>query len=249
MTCKQHKLGIILAAGLGERLCKYGDKGTIKPLSLINDLSLLLRTIYSHEVAGRDFIVIVVGWQSDVIKKSILSEYNGSIELKFVYNEQYRLKNGISVISARPYVEEEFILTMADHILDRSIMELASRQHAPLGGASLCVDYKLDTIFDMGDATKVLEEDGFIRKIGKDIAPYNCVDTGVFIGTVGLIEAIDRVYQKKGDASLSEGVQALADAGQMKAVDIKGGYWQDVDTPEMLEHAEKLLKWRICNGN
>ena len=105
-------------------------------------------------------------------------------------------------------------------------------------------DYKLDTIFDIDDATKVMAEDSRIIKIGKKLPQYNCIDTGVFIGTDGLMEAINSVYVQKGDASLSEGVQLLANQGLMDILDIKDAFWQDVDNMDMLLHAEKLLQER-----
>ena len=55
------------------------------------------------------------------------------------------------------------------------------------------------------------------------------------------MDAIKQVYQKKGDASLSEGVQLLADKGLMEVLDIKDAFWQDVDNLDMLQHAAKLL--------
>ncbi len=231
------RTGIILAAGIGSRLRESG----VKPLIHVNNIGLLLRTIQSHDVAGCDKIIIILGWQAEEIKKHVLSNYNGKTRLQFVQNHKYLLKNGISVLCAKPYVEGEFILTMADHILDDGIMRLASSHCPPKDGATLCVDYKLDTIFDMDDATKVLSEGNLIKRIGKELDEYNCVDTGVFIGTIGLMDALDRVCQQKGDTSLSEGVQALSDAGKMQTLDIGSCFWQDVDTPEMLDHAEKLL--------
>jgi len=131
---------------------------------------------------------------------------------------------------------------MSDHILDPKIMHLIRNYHPPRGGAGLCVDYKLDSILDMDDATKAFVEKSLIQAIGKDLKEYNCIDTGVFIGTPGLMEAIEDIYRKMGDASLSQGVQVLSEAGRMEAIDVGDAYWQDVDTPEMLLHAEKILK-------
>jgi len=239
--------GIILAAGLGSRLCNNDTKYKSKPLAKIDDIALVIRTLKSHEVAGCEKVIVVLGWQAEKIKHDIISKYKGPIDLQFVYNEHYKLNNGISVLCAKPFIEEKFILTMADHILDDRIMRLASDNIPPKNGATLCVDFKLNTIFDIDDATKVFEENGFIRSIGKNLKEYNCIDTGVFIGTNGLMEAIETIFNKNGNVSLSEGVQILCEKRKMAILDIKNSFWQDVDTPEMLEHAEKILKSKINN--
>jgi 1L-myo-inositol 1-phosphate cytidylyltransferase len=229
--------GVILAAGIGSRLKEFGPK----PLVHVGKMELLLRTINFHENSGCEKIIIVIGWQAAEIKDYILSGYKGKTPIQFVQNDNYHLSNGLSVLCARPFVKDEFMLTMADHILDDGIMELARIQCPPEAGAILCVDYKLNTIFDMDDATKVLANGDLLEDIGKELHDFNCVDTGVFIATQGLMDAIEAVYHRKGDASLSEGVKLLSESNNMRVVDIGNCYWQDVDTPEMLIHAEKLL--------
>jgi len=233
--------GIILAAGIGSRLNVLTQKEVIKPLAEVDDLSLLVHTIRSLEVAECAKVVIVLGYKAKEIQEQVLARYNGPVKLEFAVNEHYRLQNGISVLCAQAFISGEFILTMADHILDDKIMHKIRDHHPPAGGATLCVDFKLETIFDIQDATKVLAEESRIKLIGKELKKYNCIDTGVFIGTVGLMDAINQVYQEKGDASLSEGVQLLADKGLMEVLDIKDAFWQDVDNLDMLQHAEKLL--------
>lgn len=238
-----NRTGVILAAGLGSRIQEdLNDSQLIKPLTSVDGLILLLRTLHSLEKAGCRKIVIVLGYRAEKIKVYIKEHYPGRSKIQFALNNQYHLQNGLSVLCARPHVGEEFILTMADHILDDKIMSLIQSHKPPKGGATLCVDYKLGTIFDMDDATKVHSKGSYISKIGKKLTVYNCIDTGVFVGTEGLFEAIDHVYKEKGDASLSEGVQLLADKKSMIALDIKDAYWQDVDNYEMLSHAENLLK-------
>ncbi|SMO33355.1 NTP transferase domain-containing protein [Gracilimonas mengyeensis] len=233
--------GVILAAGFGSRLAGTDSDTDLKPLTTVNGTPLIYRTIRSLKVAGCDKVVIVLGFGFEEIKQEILESYTGDVPIEFARNDQFELKNGVSVLAAKPRIEGNFILTMADHILSDEMMAIAGEHTPPANGATLLVDYKLDSIFDMDDATKVLSKRDKIQSIGKQIEKYNCIDTGVFVCTTGLLNEIEAVYDEQGDASLSDGVQALAQTGRMHTLDIGKAFWQDVDTPEMLEYAEKML--------
>jgi 1L-myo-inositol 1-phosphate cytidylyltransferase len=243
MTTEQHsKTGVILAAGFGSRLEGTSDDTSLKPLTPVAGKPLIYRTIHSLEIAGCEKVVIVVGHGGEEVEAEVRESYTGDTELIFAKNERYELQNGVSVLTAAPYVSDPFILTMADHILSDDLMELAGSHIPPQQGATLLVDYKIDTIFDMDDATKVLADENKIDQIGKQIAEYNCIDTGVFIATQGLIDALNDELERRGDASLSDGIQHLASEDKMTVLDIGEAFWQDVDTPEMLAHAEEQLE-------
>ena len=233
--------GLILAAGYGSRLAGVSPVTSFKPLTPVNGKALIFRTIESLEFAGCTEIVIVLGYGYEKIKKSIQDNYDGDTPLLFVLNEKYELSNGVSILSAKDYLSNRFIMTMSDHILGKSLMEIAREVDIKEGAAALLVDYKIDSIFDLDDATKVLSKNGKILSIGKQINEFNCVDTGLFVCTSGLLGTLQKHFEEYGDTSISNGVQNLARTGKMFAVDIKNGIWQDVDTPEMLEQAEKLL--------
>jgi choline kinase len=245
----QNRIGVILAAGFGSRLAGTDSETDLKPLTSVNGKPLIFRTIRSLKKAGCSKVVIVLGFGFNEIKKEILDSYTGKIPIIFAKNDKFKLSNGISVLAAREHVgENQFILTMADHILSDEMMLLA-KEHIPVeGGATLLVDHKIKEIFDMDDATKVLSVDGLITSIGKQITDFNCVDTGVFVCTTGLMDEIKKVYDAEGDASLSDGVQALASTGKMQTLDIGNAYWQDVDTPEMLGHAEEILREQLVSS-
>jgi len=236
------RTGIILAAGFGSRLNGTVEETSLKPLTPVAGIPLIFRVIKNLGIAGCNRVVIVLGHGYNEIKQSIEERYDGPIELIYAYNDDYDLKNGVSVLTASEYVEEEFVLTMADHILEDSLMQKAAEHTPPEDGATLLVDYKLDTIFDMEDATKVLAEESRLVLVGKQIENYNCIDTGVFVGTQGLLKALDDKYREEGDVSLSDGVQELARRNKMQVLDIEDGFWQDVDTPEMMQYAENKLK-------
>lgn len=235
------RTGVVLAAGFGSRLAGISEATDLKPLTPVAGKPLILRTLESLEQAGCTRAVIVLGYCSETHRTAIEELYRGPLTLHFVVNERYDLKNGVSVLAAAPYVRGDFVLMMADHVVGREVMKLAHRHMPPSQGATLLVDYKLGTIFDMEDATKVYAEAGRVRAIGKEILDYNCIDTGVFVCTAGLLEALQTVLDATGDASLSDGVQYLARQGRMQTLDIGDGFWQDVDTPEMLAHAERIL--------
>lgn len=243
-----HRTGVILAAGFGSRLAGTDSDTDLKPLTTVNGIPLIYRTIRSLHVAGCSKVVIVLGHGFDEIKKDILDSYSGEVPIEFARNENYDLSNGISVLAAEPFVDGEFILTMADHILSDEMMLLA-KDHIPAeNGATLLVDYKVGEIFDMDDATKVYAQRGTIQSIGKKITDFNCIDTGVFVCTKRLMVEIRKVHEIKGDASLSDGVQALANENKMHTLDIGNAFWQDVDTPEMLEHAEEMLRSEVVKS-
>lgn len=240
--------GVILAAGFGSRLAGTSDDTDLKPLTPVAGTPLLLRTLDSLETAGCNRAVIVVGHGMHTVQKEIQARYEGPLSLTFAVNEHYDLQNGVSVLAAAPHVDGPFLLTMADHVLGDPVMECAHGHEPPADGATLLVDYKLDTIFDMDDATKVRVVDGRPEAIGKQLDEYNCVDTGVFVATEGLMEALSAVYEKEGDVALSDGIQRLMKEGRMRTLDIGAGFWQDVDTPQMLAHAEQMLEnGRVLN--
>ncbi len=235
--------GVVLAAGFGSRLAGTQEATDLKPLTPVAGTPLLLRTLHSLETAGCSRAVIVVGYGMETVQAEIQDRYDGPLALTFAINEHYDLQNGVSVLAAEPHVDQgPFLLIMADHVLGDTLMEKARRHRPPERGATLLVDHKLSTIFDMDDATKVRVENGRPQSIGKRLDDYNCVDTGVFVATDGLMEALSAVYAAKGDAALSDGIQRLMGEGRMQTLNIEDGFWQDVDTPEMLTHAEEMIQ-------
>ncbi|MBW2149166.1 MAG: NTP transferase domain-containing protein [Deltaproteobacteria bacterium] len=244
MNGENPRTGLILAAGFGTRLNGAQTATHIKALVPLNGKPLILHTLENLEKAGCGRVVVVVGWEAEKARQEIGEIYQGPMELFFAHNPRYELQNGVSVLAGREYIETDFILTMADHWFEEKIMKGICGHHPPESGATLCVDYKIDLIFDIDDATKVLEQNGLIHAIGKDLSRFNCIDTGVFVCTGALFDALERVYRDRGDASLSEGVQALADRGKMAVLDIGDALWQDIDTPQMMSHAEALLRNR-----
>ncbi len=235
---------VILAAGFGSRLAR-SDRD-IKPLCQVGGKSLIRRNIELLVDAGIKSVVIVTGYRAKQLREQLVQECSDiDVELVFAYNAEYQKQNGLSVLAAKNYVRGRFLLMMADHIFAPEMIEQASQIIPPSNGAVLCVDYKLDAIFDMDDATKAMvDESGRITSISKQLQHYNAVDTGLFICSQALFEALEvaRSESERDDCSLSQGVSALIRSGTMLAHDIGSCIWQDVDDEMMLAQAKRICQ-------
>ena len=82
-----------------------------------------------------------------------------------------------------------------------------------------------------------------IVAIGKKLTTYDAIDTGLFVCPQEIFEYLKRA-KRNGDCSLADGVRLMAAAGKARAIDIGSAWWQDVDTPQMLQHATGVLQAR-----
>lgn len=227
---------VILAAGRGSRLAPSGCSETYsKPLIQVAGTTLLERTITSCRRAGVERILVVTGFRADRVAAEAESISRGDVEV--VHNERWQQANGLSLLACRALVGGPFALMMSDHLFDPSILADLVALQLPEGSVTLAVDRKIEAVFDLDDATKVHIEDGRIRRISKTLERYNAVDCGLFACTPAIFEALARVDAERGDCSLSDGMKQIADRGRFLPFDIGGRWWQDVDTPEMLEAA------------
>lgn len=240
-------LALILAAGTGSRLGKDLSVPH-KALTPVGGIPVLLRTCRALEETGIDRVIVVTGYRGESIRALLESRRDWRFELVFAENRQWQLANGLSVLAAKEGLTGNFLLLMADHLLDPAI--LGPFRQLPLGPREviLAVDRKLDTIYDMEDATKVKLAGGRIVAIHKELEDFNAVDTGLFNCSPALVDALE-TQAAKGNCSLSDGVRMVAQAGYLRYFDIGVAWWQDIDTLGALHHAEHLLRTHPAAGD
>ena len=232
---------LIIAAGMGSRM---SDVGSSKPLIPLLGKALIIRIIESLLDAGVLNFYVVIGYKSEKIKKALIDYFDpDKININFIYNEEWEKQNGISVLKAKGHINGNFFLTMSDHIFDKTLINRLKASSINEGEVKLAIDKKIinNDLVDLEDVTKVLENDGNIVNIGKNIDEYNAFDTGFFYCTHSIFDAIEE-STNSGDSSLSGGMRILANKNMAKAVDIKDSLWIDVDNKIMLKKAEKFLK-------
>lgn len=229
---------IVLAAGMGSRL----QSDTPKPIRAVSGIPLVVRVLRTLEDVGIREAVIVVGHRADVVKKALRSAPGIGLRLRFVENANYQAKNGVSLLAAKDFIDQECLLTMSDHLYSPELPRRLLGADLPEGACGLAVDRDIARCFDIDDATKVVTSAGRIAAIGKELPDYDAIDTGVFRIGPALVTEIQSFYDRNGDCSLSEGVKSLAARGMFFACDVGDARWIDVDTPEAMERAEAMIR-------
>jgi CDP-L-myo-inositol myo-inositolphosphotransferase len=241
-------LAVILAAGEGSRLAGYQD-GDPKPVLSLLGLSLAERTISSCIAAGIERFLVVLGHTADQVRahyQEVAARRQCRVE--FVTAQDWKLGNGASALAAADEVgSDAFLLTMSDHLIAPSLIKKILRSRPREDGICLAVDRDKTSVFDVDDVTKVVLSDDRVVRIGKTLKEWCAADTGVFFCTRALFEALRRARTQERH-SLTDGVSELAATGQVRAVDVTGESWMDMDTPETFREARRRLLAKLTKG-
>ena len=236
---------LIIAAGKGRRLQK---KGQCKPLIPLYGIALIERTIASAIEAGVDDFYIVTGHHHERVDAFLQRlSHRLNIPIQTIFNEKWQnTDNGVSVLSAADHLDEPFLLLMTDHVFDPGIARDLIHSAKDQDGLTLAVDSHLDNpLVDPDDVTRVQTEQGHIIAIGKGLESFNAYDTGIFLCTPAIFDALTQASLITGNTGLSNGVELLAATGQAHTFDIDGRFWIDVDDPVAFWRAENALLTRF----
>lgn len=230
---------LILAAGNGSRLRSVSN-GLPKPLVPFCGKPIIEHIIRNAQCCGIEHFVIVLGYKSELIRRWFQRQRFDGISITLVENPHYNKSNGISALKAKDEIDENFLLLMADHLFEPETASALMEQRLAPGEVILAVDSRIDSVFDLDDATKVRRHGSFIVEIGKDLVSYDALDTGMFVCSPALFDKLEAV-SRNGDCSLSDGMRQLARERKLRAWQIGGREWHDLDTPEALAHAELVF--------
>jgi choline kinase len=198
-------------------------------------------TIKALVESGLCEIVIVVGYKASMIRRALGEGWQYGARITYVVNRRYEQGNAVSLYAARQAVgDEPFLVTMSDHLIGPEIPQALRRTGET--HSTLCIDHRAHAPPQVNDATRVWAEDGHIVRIGKDIVPWNAIDTGVFRFAPHVFQAIASLLDLPGGPSLSQTVTRLIVMGHpVRACDVSGAWWTDVDTLEDLWNVEAEL--------
>ncbi|MFQ6074999.1 MAG: sugar phosphate nucleotidyltransferase [Candidatus Bathyarchaeia archaeon] len=231
---------VIVAAGQGTRLWPL-TRRCPKPLIPLLGKPIIGYVLDALCKAGVKEVIVVIGYLGRMFKERLSRRPREGVRIHYVWNYDYTKGNGISVRAAERVVEDDdFLLLMADHIIEPKIIESLISTDREF---SLCVDRTPRFPPQIKDATKVLiSEDGYIKRIGKNLSKWNGVDTGVFLCEPVIFKAANAVANLKHRVTISDCMRWLIKhQHRVRAHDISNAFWLDIDTPDDLRFAEELM--------
>lgn len=230
---------LIIAAGEGSRLKPLSPS---KPLTPLLGLTLLEHIILRVREAGIQELIVVVGYKSQEIIKKIGGGEKYGVKIEYIFNPEWKKGNGTSVYAARDKIKQPFILLMSDHLFDEQVLEKIKSISINSHDCYLCIDQNIKgEHINPKDATKVyLHHNSTIKDIGKNLNNYNAIDAGIFLCSPSIFPALKK-SMATGDYTLTGGAKILAKKGKLKALDISGHFWIDVDDKPALKKAKKIL--------
>jgi choline kinase len=226
----------VLAAGNGDRFHnRTHDSKLLEPLL---GQPLLIRTLEAARAAGVRRAVVVLGYQADRVRALADTYAPEGLSLSFAYNPDWRLENGLSVLTAETSIDvDRFAVLMGDHVFEPEVLDRLFTARVSPGDCVLAIDKRPAAAEVAAEATKVRLAGTRITAIGKDLVEYDALDTGVFVCSPCLFDAL-RESCADGDTTLSGGIRLLAARRLMLGLDIGEATWCDIDTIADLEAAE-----------
>jgi 1L-myo-inositol 1-phosphate cytidylyltransferase/CDP-L-myo-inositol myo-inositolphosphotransferase len=224
---------VILAAGSGVRF----DRNEPKGLTIVGGRPLLFWISAALADAGIQIVHLIVSDPSRFVGR--YEELSKRVEIRMVVCPDAVLGNGRSAAYAEHVVgDDRFLLLMSDHLITSAHLQCVLS--APSDACALATSFVAPWI-DVTDATKVrIDDDGMIRDIGKELSPFDAIDTGVFAMTHALFPALDAAH-RSGEHSLTAGNLRLSRGGHLRATPIGDLRWYDIDTPADLAAASQWL--------
>ena len=231
---------IILAAGRGSRLFPY-TQYIPKCLLDLGGTTILEEQINHIRNCGINEVVIVVGFGFEKVE-NFLRNYDGlGLSIKTLYNPFYQSTNSlVSLWIARSEMDEDIVVINGDDVFEINVLDkiLSTRED------KICLPIKKRNSYESEDM-KVITNGDRILDVSKNIESNTSAESvgiRVFRGTgVELVKrSIEEEMRMPGAETkwyISSIRRLISKGYSVRALDIEGLFWMDVDYPSDLSRA------------
>jgi choline kinase len=224
---------------MGNRL---GNLTEDKPKGMVqvDGRELILRAMDFLDAGDFTERIVIVGYEGDAFAAFLNERCPG---VRVIMNPDYREGSVKTIEKALPHLTEPFLLMNVDHVYPRRMFAALPTQHTGL--AAIC---DTDRTLGADDMKVALDGDRRVERIAKTLEEF---DAG-YIGMTwcgadaldGYRKAIARTIDAHGSTANVEAILALLayEGTPIKACDLSGLGWLEVDTQEDLNCAENALR-------
>ncbi len=226
---------VILAAGRGTRLAGASN-GLPKCLIDIGGRPLIHHQLDVLSEMGVGPVLVVVGYEADRVRESL------GARVDYVLNPRFASTNSLhSLLLASGRIEDPFLLLHGDTLFDPAVLEAVFRS----GEDTLAYDSSSGR---EPAHMKVHVRDGRLADISKQVPPGSISGESLGILYLGT-RAADVMFRKGGEiaaagrtgAYWAEAVRASLGEVIIKAADVAGTPWAEIDTPDELDRARRVF--------
>ncbi|MCD6483971.1 MAG: NTP transferase domain-containing protein [Candidatus Odinarchaeota archaeon] len=237
---------IILAAGEGSRLKKI-SKGMPKFMINIAGKPLIYYTMSILDRLGITSVKIVVQKKWRNLAEEILDKYATKAKITCIENNHVEKDNGYSFLLAKDFVNEAvFLLLMSDHIFSTDFIEtFVNLVRMPSENEEetkiFIAGDRTPRFINVSEATKIhADNENRVIRIGKNIEPFNFIDTGLFVIKKDIYELLDvDALSQRDFIKFADIIMDTIDRKYVvKVIDVNSGLWTEIDTP--LDYQELL---------
>ena len=233
---------VILAAGKGTRLRPLTDDKP-KVLVEVDDKPLIEYAFDSLLDVGIDLteFVVVVGYKKEQIMERYDDEYR-DVPITYAHQRE-QLGLAHALLTAEPYVDDDFMLMLGDNVFDANLGDVVNRQAEERADAAFLVEevpweeasrYGVCDTNEYGEITRVVEK--------PEDPPSNLVMTGFYTFTPAIFHACHLVQPSgRGEYELPDAIDLLIQSGRTIDAIRMDGWRIDVGYPEDREEAERRL--------
>ena len=233
-------MGLILAAGAGTRM---ENSTTPKCLLNLDGLSIIEYQLQCFKEFGINDIVMVVGFNSDMIKERV------GTNVRYVSNLNYKTTNNLySMWEAHRSINDDFICIYGDLLFHKEILKNCIDSQSDV---CLMVEKKMRE-----ETMRVKIQDDRIIQVNK-LIPFDNAD-GNFIGMAKFRKAekkflfaeINELIQMGNQQSYyTSAIEKMISKGRLINYAYTAGYpWVDIDTIGELSDAKTIFRDLISNN-